>query len=289
VKVRLGLPIGSLQEATLNLMERAGFKFYVERRSYFPLGDDEELEARLIRPQDMPRFVERGVVDAGLTGRDWVLENRADVKVVAELVYAKQRLTPVRWVVAVPIDSDIRTPADLEGKRIATELVQVTRDYLSQRGIHAEVEFSHGATEAKAPDLVDAVVDVTETGASLRAARLRIVDTVLESCTQLIANHNSWKDPAKRAKLEALAMLLQGAIAASTKVGLKMNVPPGCLEAVLARLPAMRMPTVSPLANNAGYAVETIVDESVVRAIIPELKRTGAEGIVEYPLNKVIP
>ena len=289
MKLKIGLPIGSLQEATLSLMERAGFKVYVQQRSYYPVVDDEELEVRLIRPQDMSRFVEKGVVDAGLTGRDWVMENESNVHVVTDLIYAKQRLTPVRWVLAVPADSEIQSPEDLEGRRIATELVNVTRRYLREKGIAAEVEFSHGATEAKAPALVDAVVDVTETGSSLRANRMRIVDTVVESNTQLIANVEAWHDEAKRAKMEALAMLLQGAIAASGKVGLKMNVPKECFDAVLARLPSLRMPTVSTLANDAGFAIEIIVDESVVRAMIPELKRAGAEGIVEYPLNKVIP
>ncbi len=289
MKWKLGLPIGSLQKSTLSLMERAGFKVYVQPRSYYPVVDDKDLEARLIRPQDMSRFVEKGVVDAGLTGRDWVTENESNVHVVAELVYAKQRLTPVQWVLAVPEDSEIQSPGDLQGRRISTELVNVTRGYFRNKGIDVEVEFSHGATESKAPAIVDAIVDITETGSSLRANRMRIIDVVAESNTQLIANVESWKDDGKRTAMEALAMLLQGAITAANKVGLKMNVPGECLEAVLAKLPSLRTPTVSTLAKDAGFAIEIIVDESVVRCIIPELKRAGAEGIVEYPLNKVIP
>lgn len=284
----LGIPKGSLQEATVEMMKRAGYKVRVPQRSYYPSIDDEELEGRLIRPQDMSRYVEKGIIDAGLTGADWVKENGSDVKVVASLVYAKQQLTKVRWVMAVPEDSSIRKVSDLQGKRIATELVNVTRDYLSERGVTAEIEFSHGATEAKAPHLVDAIVELTETGSSLRANNLRILDTVMESTTLFIANHNSWKDPWKKEKIENLAMLFTGAIIAGEKVGLKMNVPNSSLEQVLKKLPALRRPTVSPLAEGAGYAIETVVDESVARRIIPELKRAGAEGIIEYSLNKVI-
>lgn len=284
----LGIPKGSLQEATVEMMKRAGYKVRVTHRSYYPSIDDEELEGRLIRPQDMSRYVEKGIIDAGLTGADWVKENGSDVKVVASLVYAKQQLTKVRWVMAVPENSPIRKVSDLQGKRIATELVNVTRNYLSERGVQAEVEFSHGATEAKAPSLVDAIVELTETGASLKANNLRILDTVTESTTLFIANHNSWKDSWKKEKIENLAMLFTGAIIAGEKVGLKMNVPNDCLEAVLRKLPALRRPTVSPLAEGAGYAIETVLDESVARHIIPELKRAGAEGIIEYSLNKVI-
>lgn len=284
----LGIPKGSLQEATVEMMKRAGYKVRVPQRSYYPSIDDEELEGRLIRPQDMSRYVEKGIIDAGLTGADWVKENGSDVRVVASLVYAKQQLTKVRWVMAVPEDSSIRKVSDLQGKRIATELVNVTRDYLSERGVTAEIEFSHGATEAKAPHLVDAIVELTETGSSLRANNLRILDTVMESTTLFIANHNSWKDPWKKEKIENLAMLFTGAIIAGEKVGLKMNVPISSLEQVLKKLPALRRPTVSPLAEGAGYAIETVVDESVARRIIPELKRAGAEGIIEYSLNKVI-
>lgn len=284
----LGIPKGSLQEATVEMMKRAGYKVRVPQRSYYPSIDDEELEGRLIRPQDMSRYVEKGIIDAGLTGADWVKENGSDVRVVASLVYAKQQLTKVRWVMAVPEDSPIRKVLDLQGKRIATELVNVTRGYLSERGVTAEIEFSHGATEAKAPHLVDAIVELTETGSSLRANNLRILDTVMESTTLFIANHDSWRDPWKKEKIENLAMLFTGAIIAGEKVGLKMNVPNSSLEQVLKKLPALRRPTVSPLAEGAGYAIETVIDESVARRIIPELKRAGAEGIIEYSLNKVI-
>ncbi len=284
----LGIPKGSLQEATVEMMKRAGYKVRVPQRSYYPSIDDEELEGRLIRPQDMSRYVEKGIIDAGLTGADWVKENGSDVRVVASLVYAKQQLTKVRWVIAVPEDSPVRKVSDLQGKRIATELVNVTRNYLSERGVSAEIEFSHGATEAKAPHLVDAIVELTETGSSLRANNLRVLDTVMESTTLFIANHNSWKDSWKREKIENLAMLFTGAIIAGEKVGLKMNVPKECLEAVLKKLPALRRPTVSPLAEESGYAIETVIDESVARRIIPELKRAGAEGIIEYSLNKVV-
>ena len=287
-KLALGIPKGSLQEATIEMMKRAGWKVRVPQRSYYPSIDDEELEGRLIRPQDMSRYVEKGIIDAGLTGADWVKENGSDVKVVASLVYAKQQLTKVRWVMAVPEDSSIRKISDLSGKRIATELVNVTRSYLLERGVQAEIEFSHGATEAKAPHLVDAIVELTETGASLKANNLRILDTVMESTTLFIANHNAWKDLWKKHKIENLAMLFTGAIIAGEKVGLKMNVPGDCLEAVLKKLPALRRPTVSPLAEGAGYAIETVIDESVARRIIPDLKRAGAEGIIEYSLNKVI-
>jgi len=284
----LGIPKGSLQEATVEMMKRAGYKVRVPQRSYYPSIDDEELEGRLIRPQDMSRYVEKGIIDAGLTGADWVKENGSDVRVVASLVYAKQQLTKVRWVMAVPEDSPVRKVSDLQGKRIATELVNVTRGFLSERGVTAEIEFSHGATEAKAPHLVDAIVELTETGSSLRANNLRILDTVMESTTLFIANHDSWRDPWKKEKIENLAMLFTGAIIAGEKVGLKMNVPNSSLEQVLKKLPALRRPTVSPLAEGAGYAIETVIDESVARRIIPELKRAGAEGIIEYSLNKVI-
>lgn len=287
-KLVLGIPKGSLQEATVEMMKRAGWKVRISQRSYYPSIDDEELEGRLIRPQDMSRYVERGIIDAGLTGADWVKENGSDVRVVASLVYAKQQLTKVRWVIAVPEESNIRKISDLQGKRIATELVNVTRGYLSERGVQADIEFSHGATEAKAPHLVDAIVELTETGASLKANNLRILDTVMESTTLFIANHNAWKDSWKKEKIENLAMLFTGAIIAGEKVGLKMNVPNDSLEVVLKKLPALRRPTVSPLAEGAGYAIETVIDESVARRIIPELKRAGAEGIIEYALNKVI-
>ncbi|MFQ5861699.1 MAG: ATP phosphoribosyltransferase [Candidatus Brocadiales bacterium] len=287
-KLVLGIPKGSLQKSTCEMMQRAGFNVRVSDRSYYPIIDDNELQGRLVRPQDMSRYVEKGIIDAGLTGADWVEENRSKVKVITRLAYAKQQLTSVRWVLAVPEDSAIQTPSELQGKKIATELVNVTTKYLEQRGIKAEVEFSHGATEAKAPHLVDAIVELTETGSSLRENKLRIVDTVMESTTQFIANNESWQDPWKREKMENLAMLFSGAIIAREKVGLKMNVPSDRLEAVIKRLPALRKPTVSTLAEGSGYAIETVIDETVARHIIPELKRAGAEGIIEYPLNKVI-
>ncbi|MHC4197821.1 MAG: ATP phosphoribosyltransferase [Planctomycetota bacterium] len=285
----LGIPKGSLQKSTCEMMQRAGFVVRISERSYYPSIDDDELQGRLIRPQDMSRYVEKGIIDVGLTGADWVEENDSDVTVVADLVYAKQLQAKVRWVIAVPENSPIQTSSDLQGKKIATELVNVTRKYLKKRGVSAEVEFSHGATEAKAPHLVDAIVELTETGSSLRANKLRIVDTVMESTTQLIVNNQSWKDSWKKEKTQNLALLFTGAITAREKVGLKMNVPGDSLEEVIRKLPALRKPTVSSLAEGSGYAIETIIDESVVRRIIPELKKAGAEGIIEYPLNKVIP
>ena len=287
--LKIGLPIGSLQKATLDILSKAGINVWVRERSYHPRTDDDELEVRLVRPQDMSRFVEKGVLDAGITGLDWIRENNSTVQVVADLIYSKREATGVRWVLAVPGGSPIQKPEDLEGKRIATELVNVTRAWLDEIGVTAEVEFSHGATEGKTPDLVDAIVDVTETGSTLRAHGLRIVTNVLESNTQLVANVAAWEDAWKRAKLEALHILIQGAMSARDMVGLKMNVPDGKLDDVLARLKSLRAPTVSPLADGEGHAIEIIVKESFVRSIIPELKRAGAEGIVEYPLNKVIP
>jgi len=288
-KLVFGIPKGSLQESTVQMLLRAGYRLSITPRSYYPAIDDPEINARLIRPQDMSRFVEALKVDAGLTGADWVAENESDVVSVAELLYAKQQLTPVRWVLAVPEDSPVRRAEDLEGRRISTELVNVTRKFLAARSIRAEVEFSHGATETKVPDLVDAIVELTETGASLRANGLRIVETVMESKTLLIASHQAWQDPWKRGKIEDLAMLLQGAVLGQTKVGLKMNVPDEeTLKQVLQLLPALRNPTVSNLAGQNGYAVETVLDELVARSLIPGLKRAGAEGIIEYPLNKVV-
>jgi ATP phosphoribosyltransferase len=286
--LKLGLPKGSLQEATLALMHKAGFHFSVNERSYFPSIDDEEIEAMLLRAQEIPRYVEDGVFDAGLTGKDWIVENGVDIVEVADLVYAKQSMRPVKWVLAVHEDSPVRKVQDLEGRRIATEVVNITKEYLKRHKVDAVVEFSWGATEVKAPDLVDAIVEVTETGGSLRANHLRIVDIVLESTTKLIANKASWKDSWKREKIESIAMLLQGAIAAEEKVGLKMNLRKENLEKVLRILPALRKPTISQLSEEGWIALETIVDENVVRAIIPKLKRVGAEGIIEYPLNKVI-
>lgn len=288
MKLKLGLPIGSLQQSTIDMMARAGFRVSVRPRSYYPSIDDDEIEARLMRPQDMSRFVEKGVVDCGLTGNDWVAENESNVHVITELSYSKQTLTPFRWVIAVPQDSPINTVDDLAGKRISTELVNVAKQFLSKRNIQAHVEFSHGATESKAPDLVDAIMDGTETGSSLKANNMRIIETVMVSQTQFIANLCSWQDEWKRRKMESFALLLKGALDARFKVGLKMNVAQNDLDKVLAVLPAMKRPTISSLANGAGHALEVIVDETIVRNIIPELKRAGAEGIVEYPLNKVI-
>ncbi len=286
--LRLGIPKGSLQEATLALFERAGFRIHVHARSYFPSIDDAGIECMLIRAQEMARYVQDGILDLGLTGRDWVLENDAQVITVADLVYAKQSFTPVRWVLAVPEASPVRSAADLQGKKIATELVGVTRRYLAAHGVEATVEFSWGATEVKPPVLADAIVEVTETGASLRAHQLRIVDTVLESRTQLIANTAAWSDGAKREKIETIALLLEGAIAAHGRVGLMLNVERENLEQVLRVLDALKRPTVSALSDPGWVAVNTVIEEQRVREIIPRLKAARAQGIVEYPLNKVV-
>jgi ATP phosphoribosyltransferase len=288
MKLKLGIPKGSLENATVELFRRAGFQITINSRSYFPAIDDPEIECMLIRAQEMARYVEDGVLDAGLTGRDWVEENEAKVENVADLIYAKQSFGKVRWVLAVPEASAVHSVKDLEGKVIATELVAATRRYLERNGVTAKVEFSWGATEVKPPTLADAIVEVTETGSSLRANNLRIVETVLESNTQLIANTEAWKDAAKRRKLEDIRMLLQGAINALGKVGLMLNVEKGNLERVLSVLPALRRPTISTLSEDGWLAVNTILDESTVRTIIPRLKEAGAQGIVEYPLNKII-
>jgi len=291
VKVlRVGLPSGSLQEATLSVLARAGYRVRLAARSYVPEIDDPELEGMMFRAQEMAQFVERGVVDVGLTGSDWILETGADVVEVGELAYSKNSAGPVRWVLAVREDSPVRTVRDLNGKRIATELVGATRRYLAAHGVVAEVDFSWGTTEPKAniPGLVDAIVELTETGASLRANRLRIIDTVCESTTRFIANKSSWRDPWKREKAENLLILLQGALAADGKVGLKMNVPRDRLAAVIARLPALHTPTVSAQHDANWVALEVIAEERVVRDLIPLLKREGAAGIIEYSLNKVI-
>jgi len=288
VKLRLGLPKGSLQESTFELMRRAGFNFYVNGRSYLLGSDDKEIEGVLLRAQEMALYVQQGVLDAGLTGKDWIIENNADVKEVCELVYSKTSLRPVQWVLAVPQDSPVKTVKDLHGKRIATEAVNLTRKYLAENGVEAEVEFSWGATEAKAPDLVDAIVELTETGSSLRANNLRIVDKILESTTRLIANKESYGEPEKRNKIETLAMLLRGAILAREKVGLKFNIPRARIEELQTFLPSMRQPTLSPLLDPEWAALEIVVDESTVRKFIPELKTCGATDIIEYPLNKVI-
>ena len=285
--LKLGLPKGSLERATLDLMARAGFDIQVGDRSYSPSTDDAELEVILFRAQEMSRYVEDGVLDAGLTGQDWIAENGSDVQVVADLVYAKARLSRVRWVLAVPNESRVKKPEDLKGGLVVTELVKVTQEYFKKRGLAVKVEFSWGATEVKAR-LVDAIVDVTETGSSLRANRLRVVDTIMESNPQLIANKAAWRDKWKRAKIESLALLLQGAINAKELVGLKMNVPKKSLDRVAALLPAEKSPTVSHLADPEWVALEVILDGAQERRLLPELKRAGASGIIVYPLNKVI-
>jgi len=288
MKLKLGIPKGSLENATVDLFRRAGFQITVSSRSYFPSIDDPEIECMLIRAQEMARYVEDGVLDAGLTGRDWVLENDAHVHTVADLIYAKQSFGKVRWVLAVPESSPVKSVKDLQGKIIATELVSATERYLQSHGVTAKVEFSWGATEVKPPELADAIVEVTETGSSLRANKLRIVETVMESNTQLIANLDSWKDEWKRRKLEDMRMLLEGAINALGKVGMMLNVEKKNLAAVLAVLPALKKPTISPLSEGEWLALNTILDETTVRTIIPRLKEAGAQGIVEYPLNKIV-
>jgi ATP phosphoribosyltransferase len=288
MKLKLGIPKGSLENATVDLFRRAGYQITVSTRSYFPAIDDPEIECMLIRAQEMARYVQDGVLDAGLTGRDWVEENEAQVHTVADLIYAKQSFGKVRWVLAVPESAAVQSVKDLEGKVIATELVAATKRYLQRNGVTAKVEFSWGATEVKPPVLADAIVEVTETGSSLRANKLRIVETVLESNTQLIANTASWADTWKRRKLEDMSMLLQGAINALGKVGLLLNVEKANLDAVLAVLPALKNPTISHLSDENWLALNTILDESTVRTIIPRLKQAGAQGIVEYPLNKIV-
>lgn len=288
--LRLGLPKGSLQESTFELLHKAGYNFSVSERSYFPSTDDDELTAMLVRAQEMARYVMDGVFDAGITGKDWVVETDADVEPVADLIYSKASMRPVRWVLAVPEDSDFQSVHDLEGKRIATEVVNITRKWLAENGVEADVEFSWGATEAKCPDLVDAIVEVTETGSSLRANNLRILEILMESNTQLIANREAWADPWKRQKIENIALLMQGAIRAEGRVGLKLNARRDDAENIIDLLPALRMPTVSPLANGSDWvAIETVIEERQVRRLIPELKRVGAEGIIEFELNKIIP
>lgn len=286
--LKLGIPKGSLQEATIELLARAGWKVTLSSRSYVPTIDDSEINCLLVRAQEMARYVETGALDAGITGHDWVEETQADVLELAELVYAKQRLARVKWVLAVPEDSSIREPRDLQGKTIATEVVSITEKYLARHGVKARVEFSWGATEVKVPQLADAIVEVTETGSSLRANRLRILDTVLESATVFIMNRKSAEDAAKREKAENLVLMLQGAIAAATRVGLMLNVRRDDLAAVLAVLPALKNPTISALSDSDWVAVNTIIEESVVRQILPRLKAAKAQGIVEYPLNKIV-
>ncbi|MFN7999386.1 MAG: ATP phosphoribosyltransferase [Bryobacteraceae bacterium] len=288
MKLKLGIPKGSLENATIDLFRRAGYSITTSSRSYFPAIDDPEIECMLIRAQEMARYVEDGILDAGLTGRDWVSETEAQVESVADLIYAKQSFGKVRWVLAVPEASSFHSVVDLQGKIIATELVATTRRYLAKHGVTAKVEFSWGATEVKPPVLADAIVEVTETGSSLRANKLKIIDTVIESNTQLIANRESWQDSWKRRKLEDMRMLLEGAINALGKVGLMLNVHQRNLRAVLDVLPALKRPTISHLSDEEWLAVNTILDESTVRDIIPRLKQAGAQGIVEYPLNKIV-
>ncbi len=288
MKLKLGIPKGSLENATIDLFRRAGFTITTSSRSYFPAIDDPEIECMMIRAQEMARYIEDGVLDAGLTGRDWVEESEAKVEAVADLIYAKQSFGKVRWVLAVPETSPFQSVKDLEGKIIATELVATTKRYLAKNGVTAKVEFSWGATEVKPPVLADAIVEVTETGSSLRANKLRIIETVLESNTQLIANVDSWRDASKRRKIEDIRLLLEGAINALGRVGLILNVRKECLPAILNILPALKNPTISNLSDPDWVAVHTILDEITVRNIIPRLKEAGGQGIVEYPLNKIV-
>lgn len=287
--LKLGLPKGSLQESTLKLFKKAGYNISIDSRSYYPVFDDVEIEALLIRAQEMAKYVDDGVLDAGLTGLDWVLEQGADVKEVAELNYAKGGLRPVKWVIAVPNDSKIKKVKDLQGKRIATELVGYTTKYLRSKGIKAKIDFSWGATEVKPPHLCDAIVELTETGTSLKANNLRVIETILESSTRFIANKNAWKDKWKRQKMENIVLLVKGALAAEEKVGLKMNVPEKALKKVMSLLSAMHSPTLSLLSDEGWVALEVMIEEKIVRDLIPKLKAAGAEAIIEYPLNKVIP
>ena len=284
----LGLPKGSLEDSTIKLFAKAGFNISKSSRSYRPSFDDSELDGRFVRAQEVSRYVEHGYFDCGLTGQDWVLENKSDVVEVCGLVYSRASNKRSKWIIAVPEASTVQSVKDLEGKRIATEVVNITRDYLKENGVNAEVEFSWGATEVKVPDLVDAIVDLTETGNSIRANNLRIVDTLLYTNTVLVANKAAWENPEKRKKIENIALLLQAALEAHSKVGLKLNIERSRLDLVLKSLPALRKPTISNLADDAWVAIETIIDEPVVRELIPELKAHGAEGIIEYPLNKVV-
>lgn len=288
-KLKLGLPKGSLQEATIKVFERAGFKIYVSGRSYFPSIDDPQIEPVLLRAQEMSRYVEEGALDCGITGADWIMENGSKVVSLAELVYAKQSSVKVRWVLAVPEKASMTSVKDLQGKRIATELVNVTKQYLKKNKVRADVEFSWGATEAKVADgLVDAVVELTETGSSLRAHKLRVIGEVCESTTQFIANKNTARDPWRRKKMDQITMLLKGAIAANNMVGLKMNVRKNDLDKILGLLTSLKNPTISHLSDQNWLAIETVIDEGTVRTLIPGLKKAGAQGIIEYPLNKVI-
>lgn len=286
--LKLGIPKGSLQESTIKLFAKAGYKMSVQSRSYFPICDDEELTCMLIRAQEMARYVENGILDLGMTGIDWIVENNSDVVEICELVYAKQSSRPVRWVLAVPNDSNIKSVKDLEGKSIATEAVGMTQNYLKKNGVNAKVEFSWGATEVKPPHLVDAIVEITETGSSLKANNLKIIDTVMVSTPRLIMNKEAYKDDWKKKKAERIALLLKGAMAAENKVGLMFNIKETDLKNILLKIPALESPTISSLYEEGWAAVNTIIEESIVRKLIPELKDAGAVGIVEYPLNKVI-
>ena len=287
--LNFGLPKGSLEEPTVKLFGKAGFRISKGSRSYSPCWDDPEVDGRFVRAQEMSRYVEDGFFDCGLTGRDWVRENDSQVEIVADLVYSRSSNRVSKWVLAVPESSEIRQAADLEGKTIATELVNVTRAYLERHGVDAEVEFSWGATEVKVPELVDAIVDLTETGSSLRANNLRIVDVLMEANTVLIANRESWADEEKKAKIENMALMLNAALEADAKVGLKLNLERSKLDEILKEVPALRKPTVSSLSDESWIALETVIEKKVSRELIPALKRMGAEGIVEFPLNKIVP
>lgn len=288
MKLKIGLPKGSLQEKTFEMFGKAGYKITIGSRSYFPRADDSEIEIVLLRAQEISKYVEEGIFDCGITGKDWIEENNSKVHEVTEFVYAKSGLGKVRWVIAVPEQSKIHNIKDLEGKRIATEAINITKKFLKQHKVNAKVEFSWGATEAKTPELVDAIVDVTETGSSLKANNLRVVETIMESTTRFIANKQSWKDTWKRRKMENLCMLLQGALNAEKKVGVKMNVRTKDLDKVLNLIPSLRNPTISALTQKGWHAIEIVVDEPIIRDLIPQLKQAGAEGIIEFPLNKVI-
>ena len=288
-KLKLGIPKGSMQDSTINLFKKAGYTITANSRSYYPQVDDDQIDVMLLRPQEMALYVEQGVIDIGLAGRDWVVECGTDVKEIAELVYSKATNQPARWVLAVAQDSKITSVKDLEGKVIFTELIDTTKQYLEKNNVNAIVKFSHGATEVKIPHLCEAIVEITETGSSLRANGLKVIDTVMESVTIMIVNQKTWKNQWKRTKIENLRMLLSGALKAESKVGLKMNVAEENLKPILDILPAMRNPTISSLSQDGWYAIETIIDQHIVRELIPQLRRVGAEGIIEYPLNKVIP
>jgi ATP phosphoribosyltransferase len=288
-KLKLGIPKGSLQNATITLFKRSGWKINVNGRSYFPEINDDSIECAICRAQEMSRYVENGTLDAGLTGKDWIAENSSDVRVVADLVYSKVSARPARWVLAVPYDSPINKPEDLQGKKIATELVEFTKRYFAEKGIDVAIEFSWGATEAKVVSgLADAIVEVTETESTIKAHGLRIIKELMQTNTQLIANHNAWEDAFKREKIEQIALLLKGALLGEKLVGLKMNVPESKIENIVSLLPSLNAPTVAPLYQSKWFSVETVVDSDVVRDLMPQLLKNGAEGIIEYPLNKIV-